>query len=85
MGADTSGIFVEVDGNKMPVRWKELSDCAYVQLASATMPDDPAMLFAAGAIAAATKMDVRYNKIFDHLVEKDVAKARELQQLAAHR
>lgn len=80
--ADAAGIQVLVQGNAMPLRWKDLLDADYTQLAWCLRPDDADALVHAGALAACAGNDALREKIHLKLVELSPEKARALDKLA---
>lgn len=80
--ADTAGIAVMVQGNPMPMRWKDLSDEDHAQMAWALMKDQPEALVHAGAIASSAGLDVLHEKIYQRLLELSPDKAKALDQIA---
>jgi hypothetical protein len=80
-GADTSGVKVEVQGNTLPIAWKDLSDAEVVHLAATVRPDDGESLYQAGALASAGHLDAQFEKLSERLYEVDAEKARKLKQL----
>lgn len=79
--ADEQGVTIEMQGNKMPLRWKDLGAEDHAQLALRLLPDDEAALFAGGALAVAEKNDALAQKVSDRLNELKSPKAAELEAL----
>ena len=52
-GADAENLKVDLEGNLLPVRWRDVSDADLIQIAVAAGPESPDLLFNAGALAAA--------------------------------
>ncbi|HYF49217.1 MAG TPA: hypothetical protein VEJ63_07420 [Planctomycetota bacterium] len=80
-GADASGIKIDVQGNTMPLAWRDLSDAELVHIGTTTRPDDGETLFQAAALAAAAGLDAQYEKLCERLFEKDAERAKKLVQL----
>jgi hypothetical protein len=82
-GADATGIKIDVQGNAMPIVWKDLSDAEVVHLGTTIRPDDGETIYQAGALASAAHLEAQFEKISERLYELDAEKAKKLKQLLA--
>lgn len=80
-GTDDVGIKIEVAGNTLPIRWKDVSSEDFAQIALRLLPDDAEALFHAGALALAGKNEALAQKLADRLSELKSDKAKELDAL----
>ena len=80
--ASASGPTIEMDGNALPLAWRDMNESDLIHLALAVRPDDMETIFHAGALAAAGKLEDQYKRILDLLFQKDATKARQLDQLS---
>jgi hypothetical protein len=83
--ANVTGLTIDMDGNSLPLTWRDMKETDLIHLALAARADDAETIFHAGALAAAAKLDDQYNRILDLLFQKDVTKARQLGQLTGRR
>ncbi|HYF48008.1 MAG TPA: hypothetical protein VEJ63_01280 [Planctomycetota bacterium] len=71
------GVNIVVQGNEMPLRWKDLKDEDLIRIASAHC-DDAEGLYLGGVLAAALKMPTVRDKFMERLGDIDPKKANEL-------
>ena len=74
------GVTIVVQGNEMPLRWKDISNEDLIRIASVAC-DDGEGLYQAGALAAALKMPSLRDKFMERLGDVDPKKASELAKL----
>ena len=84
-GADVQALKVEIKGNVMPLRWKDVAHEDLAQSAFTLCHDDQEALFHAGMLAAVEKQDVLYEKIFFRLMEVSSARGMSLDDIKAGR
>ncbi|MBI3830921.1 MAG: hypothetical protein HY291_15485 [Planctomycetes bacterium] len=80
-GADAQGLTVELAGNKLPLRWKDVSNADLAQMPLRLLPDDAEAVFHAGALALAEKNEALAQKLADRLIELKSEKAKDLDAL----
>jgi len=83
--ADGASVEVVVQGNALPLRWKDISDEDLIQAIFATSGANTDAVFHAGALAAAGNMDALREKALNRLVELNPERARGLDALIAGR
>jgi hypothetical protein len=79
--ASAAGLNIVIEGNAMPIRWKDLGNEDYVNLGLQVCADDAESVFHAGAIAAAEKLDALAEKAALKLIELKSDKSKELDTL----
>lgn len=65
LSADPQGFKVDIKGNTMPIRWKDIDSQDLAQSVFVILQDDQEALFHAGCIAAALKNNALYEKVFN--------------------
>jgi len=80
-GADAENLKIEVQGNALPLRWKELSNEDCVQLGLNVCGDSGEAVFHAGALAVVEKLDALAEKAALRLIELKSEKAKDLEVL----
>lgn len=77
-GADAEGIKVAMDGNTLPVRWKDVQDVDLARLAFASHPDDAETLYNAGIVAYENHAESLYASILAKLTRIDAGRVSSL-------
>ncbi|MCZ7649066.1 MAG: hypothetical protein M5U26_28070 [Planctomycetota bacterium] len=80
--ADARAVFVRIQGNDLPLAWKDLKDEDVARIAFACFNERPELLVHAGALAAGPELQALHARIRDRLYELDPAQARKLASLA---
>lgn len=80
-GADAQGVKVKIEGNTMPLLWKDLANEDYVNLGLQVCSEDAEAVFHAGAIALAENLNPSVEKAAQKLSELKSDKARDLEAL----
>lgn len=77
-GTDDNGLQVDVSGNTLPIRWKDVSAEDLAQISFRLLSDNGDALFHAGALALADGNATLEQKIADRLIELKSDKAKTL-------
>lgn len=79
-GADETGIKVVLDGNALPLRWKDIQDADLANLAIACQPEGADALLNAGIVAHAGHKDALFDKILTRLLKVNADRAASLRE-----
>jgi hypothetical protein len=74
-GADETWIKVTMDGNTLPLRWKDVPDVDLARLVLSCHPEDIDTLFNAGIVAFANHKDSFYENILTQLLKINADRA----------
>jgi len=80
-GADATGLKVSMDGNVLPLRWKEIQDMDLADLTLACQPEDTNTLFHVGVVAFANHRDTLFDNVLTKLLKADAGRATSLLDL----
>jgi len=82
--ADAKGVKVTIEGNTMPLNWKDLSNADFVNLGLQVCGEDAEAVFHAGALALAERLENPAEKAAQKLTALKSDKAKELDALRGH-
>jgi hypothetical protein len=77
-GADADGIKVTLEGNTLPVRWKDVQDADLARLVFAGFPQDADALYNAGIVAFESHQENLYGSIVANLTKIDAGRVSSL-------